>query len=218
MDHPVRILEKKSLTHDVLRIRVSKPDRFSFSAGQGIELSLDDEQVRGKRSPFTLTGLNSEPYLELMIKIYPAHNGLTLAISKKRLGDILFLSDPWDSFRIKGPGVFIAGGAGVTPFVAILRQFNLEGRLDRSKLFFSNKTKADVFLENEFHSLLGANYINVLTREDSTSRINEAFLANHVSDFSVPFYLCGPGNFVNEIQGHLTSLGGVTKEMVDLIL
>ena len=104
MDHPVKILSKEPLTHDVLRFRLTKPEKFSFMAGQAIELSLDDEDLREKRSPFTLTCLNTESHLELIIKIYPAHNGLTLALSKKHQGEVLFISDPWDSFRVKGPG------------------------------------------------------------------------------------------------------------------
>ena len=122
-------------------------------------------------------------------------------------------------FSRQGTGVFIAGGAGVTPFVAILRQLQADGKLGASKLIFSNKTKADIFLEPEFRRLLGSNYINVLTREKGQEgdRVNSAFIKNHVSDLSVPFYVCGPGNFVEQIQGYLTSLGAA-KGMVDLIL
>jgi predicted ferric reductase len=42
-------------------------------------------------------------------------------IRKLKHGDELIIRDVWGAIEYKGEGVFIAGGAGVTPFIAILR-------------------------------------------------------------------------------------------------
>jgi predicted ferric reductase len=42
-------------------------------------------------------------------------------IRKLKHGDELIIRDVWGAIEYKGE-VFIAGGAGVTPFIAILRQ------------------------------------------------------------------------------------------------
>jgi ferredoxin-NADP reductase len=221
MDYFVKITGKEYLTHDVIRFRLEKPPGFHFSAGQAVELTFDEFALAETRSPFTLTCLNTDPYLELIIKIYREHNGLTLALSRKSPGDLLIISEPWDSFKIKGPGTFIAGGTGITPFIAILRQLNVDHQLAGCQLFFSNKTSQDIFLAHEFSRLLGKRFINILTRENNgnglSTRMNLEFFEKHVSDFAQPFYICGPGNFVEDIQGHLTRLGA-SKEMVELIL
>jgi ferredoxin-NADP reductase len=47
----------------------------------------------------------------------------------------------------KGEGVFIAGGAGVTPFIAILRQLQAENKIANNKLIFTNKTANDIILK-----------------------------------------------------------------------
>jgi predicted ferric reductase len=42
--------------------------------------------------------------------------------------------------------VFIAGGAGVTPFIAILRQLQAENKIANNKLIFT-KTANDIILK-----------------------------------------------------------------------
>jgi ferredoxin-NADP reductase len=63
--------------------------------------------------------------------------------------------------------------------------------------------------------------MNVITREkghpDYSSRMNAEFFQKHISDLSLPFYICGPEGFGSEIQGHLSQLG-VTREMADLAI
>ena len=85
-------------------------------------------------------------------------NGMTLGISKLMEGDQLMIGDAWDSYKNLGPGMFIAGGTGVTPCVALLRQLNIENRLADSKLLFANKTEKDIFLFEELSLMLGQKF------------------------------------------------------------
>jgi ferredoxin-NADP reductase len=43
--------------------------------------------------------------------------------------------------------VFIARGAGVTPFISIFRYLRSKAEIGSNKLIFANKTKADIILE-----------------------------------------------------------------------
>ncbi len=218
MSHIVKIIEKQPLTHDVIRFRLSRPEGYNFVAGQAIELQLEERP--GQTAPFTFTGLNTKPYLELMTKIYPSHNGMTLALSKKNVGDHVIISDPWDSYINHGSGVFIAGGAGITPFVAMLRQLHVDKAVAGAQLFFSNKTEQDVFLADEFRQMLGNGFVSVITRDGQGSgaqRIDLPFLKRHVTDKNKPFYVCGPPGFVEDMQKHLAGLG-VTQESVGISL
>lgn len=211
MEHKLKIKQKYWLTHDVMQFTLEKPDGFTYNAGQAVEVTLDDPKFKDKWSPFTLTSLNKDDNLELTIKSYPKHKGMTLAVSKLEKGDHFIITDPWDSFKNKGPGVFVAGGTGVTPFIALLRQMKVDDKVDGSKLIFSNKTEGDIFLFHEFKRILGDNFINVLTEEKMEpfvfGRINKAFLKKHISDYNQPFYLCGPDNFADDIKGYLKELG-----------
>lgn len=211
MEHKLKIKHKQWLTHNVMQFTLEKPDGFTFIAGQAIEATLDDPKFKDDWHPFTLTSLNKNEFLEFTIKSYPKHQGMTLALSKLEEGEHFIITDPWDTFKNNGPGVFIAGGTGVTPFIALLRQMEVDGNINGSKLIFSNKSEKDIFLYHEFKRILGDNFINVLTEEKMEpflfGRIDKAFLKKHISDFNQPFYLCGPDGFAEDIKGYLKELG-----------
>lgn len=221
MEHTAKIKHKKWLTHDVIRFTIERPENFNYKAGQAVEATLNDPKFKGDWAPFTLTSLNHYDDLEFTIKIYSDHNGMTHALSKLNEGESFVITDPWDSFIDKGPGVFIAGGTGVTPFIALLRQMEVDGTIEGSTLFFSNKTEKDIFLADEFKRMLGDNIIHILTREKKEpylyGRIDKDFLKKHISNFKQPFYLCGPDNFAEEISGYLKELGA-GDDMVNISL
>jgi ferredoxin-NADP reductase len=220
MNHEVHITSKERLNHDVVQFQLERPGAYEFTAGQAIELLLTEPETKGP-APFTFTGLNTDPFLELTIKIYEEHKGLTAALSKLTIGDKVMITDPWDSFTNNGPGVFIAGGAGITPFIALLRQMHVERSIGDSWLFFSNKTSQDVFLHEELKSLLGDRYVDVITRDrdgvNNTQHIDETFLSKRIRNLEQPFYVCGPPPFVDAIQGALKNIGA-TEQMVKVSL
>ena len=217
MQYAVKIIEKSWLTHDVLHLKLERPLNYSFHAGQAIEVSLENPRFQGDNAPFTLTGLSSETYLELILKVYAEHNGMTLEISKLKEDDGLIIGDAWDSYKNLGPGLFIAGGTGITPFVAILRQLNVENRIAGSKLLFANKTEKDIFLQEELSQMLGKNFINILSRERKHNflygHINPEILKDQISRPNQPFYICGPDNFAEQIRDQLLELG-VDKDLI----
>ena len=210
-EYIVKVLSIKKITHDVNQIKVERPDGYSFIPGQATEVSVNTPELKDERRPFTFTGLTDAEELEFNIKSYDDHNGVTKAIGMLRLNDELIIRDVWGAISYKGKGVFIAGGAGVTPFIAILRDLKRKNELHGNKLIFSNKTIHDIILKDEFTEMLGNEFINVLTRENETGyyygRIDGTFLNEHVKNFSQNFYVCGPETFVHDINSHLTRLG-----------
>jgi ferredoxin-NADP reductase len=207
----VKILKIEEVTHNVRRFTVSKPDNYSFLPGQATEVSVNKESLKNEKRPFTFTGLNEWPTLEFTTKIYTDHHGVTEALGKVKEGDELIIRDVWGAINYKGPGVFIAGGAGVTPFIAIFRQLHKDNKLEGNTLFFSNKTEKDIILKDEFSKMLGKNFYNTLTQEKSEKydhrKIDKAFLRDHIKNFKQNFYVCGPDLFVKDITEFLQGLG-----------
>ena len=210
-EHIVKILKIENVTHDVRRFTVSKPDEYGFIPGQATEVSINTKLLKNEKRPFTFTSLNDWPTLEFTIKIYTDHHGVTEELGKVNEGDELIIRDVWGAINYKGPGVFIAGGAGVTPFIAILRQLQKENKLNGNHLIFSNKTEKDIILKDEFEKTLGENFYNTLTKEKNDKydhrRIDETLLKELVKDFGQNFYICGPDLFVKNISDTLTKLG-----------
>jgi len=210
-EHIVKIISIENVTHDVKRFRIEKPAGYSFIPGQATEVSINTPGWKDEKRSFTFTCLNKEPYLEFTIKIYPSHKGVTNELGKIKPGAELIIRDVWGAISYKGKGVFIAGGAGVTPFISIFRNLREKNEVAGNKLIFANKTKADIILEDEFRSLLGNSFINILSHENADGyfhgMISENFLKANISDFGQQFYVCGPPPMIDVMKDQLANLG-----------
>jgi hypothetical protein len=217
--HAVKILMTQFVTHNVKRFVVEKPRDYSFVPGQATSVSINKEEWIKEERPFTFTSLNDDEVLEFTIKEYPEHKGVTQKLHSLKPGDQLIIREPWGTINYEGKGVFIAGGAGITPFIAIFRQLTKENKLKGNKLFFSNKTQKDIILEKELRDMFGhKNLIFTLTREKAAGyekgRINKEFLKNNIDEFNQQFYVCGPPPFVEDIAKALKQLGANTQSVV----
>ncbi len=210
-EHIVKVIESSFITHDVKRFVVEKPEGYTFIAGQATDVSINLPEWRDQLRPFTFTGLNSWPTLEFMIKIYTDHPGVTNMLSRVNEGDELILHDVFGAIQYKEQGIFIAAGAGITPFISIFRELYRTKKLRGNRLIYTNKTSYDVIMGEELETMLKDDFINVYTRENVIGfldrRIDRKFLIENISDFSQCFYVCGPDKFVTDVQKELTELG-----------
>jgi ferredoxin-NADP reductase len=217
-EYIVVIQDIMQVTHDVRRFRFEKPVGYRFKPGQATEVAINKDAWKEERRPFTFTSLNNDPFLEFTIKIYSDHGGVTNELGKLKVGDQLIIHDVWGAIEYTGPGYFIAGGAGITPFIAILRQLSKENKIADNILFFSNKTERDIILRDEFTSMMGKNAVYIVTDEPTSTYlhdfINEDFLKKHVPDFSRKFYVCGPPKMVESINETLVRLGASAESVV----
>lgn len=210
-EHVVKIIATEPVTHNVRHFEVEKPSGYSYVPGQATEVAINNAKWKNERRPFTFTSLNEWDHLEFTIKIYSDHDGVTNQLGQLKAGDELLLHDVWGAIHYKGEGTFIAGGAGVTPFIAIFRQLQKDKKLGSNKLIFSNKTHNDIILKDEFTAMLGDNFINTLTEEKFQGydhhKIDEKYLKQKIKDFSQQFYICGPDPMVKDIQTILQDIG-----------
>ena len=218
MNHTVTLLMSQFVTHDVKRFIVSKPAGFSIVPGQGVELAINRPGQSEQGRPFTPTGLADDRVLEFTIKAYPAHAGVTQALHQLAPGAELLMSEPFGTIRYQGPGVFIAGGAGITPFLAILRDLAGRGELDGQTLMFSSKTPRDVICEKELRYILGDRCLLTCTGAAAPGyeqrRIDRAFLEEKIQDFKQRFYVCGPPPFMEAVNTALADLGASAESLV----
>lgn len=207
----VKILRIENVTHDVKSFRVEKPEGYSFVPGQATEVSVNLPQFRDEKRPFTFTCLTSAPYLEFTIKIYSQRKGITNEIGKLKAGDELIIRDVWGDIAFKGEGVFIAAGAGITPFLSILRDLADKNEVSGNMLLYANKTRADIILESELRCLLGKTFVNILSDEKAEGYyhgfMDENFLKMNLPVFYKKFYVCGPPPMMESVLKSLKKLG-----------
>ena len=217
-EHIVKILRTEMVAHNVRRFTVEKPDGYKFTPGQATEVSINQSGWQRERRPFTFTSLNEWDHLEFTIKIYNDHQGVTSQLGTLQEGDELLLHDVWGTIHYEGEGTFLAGGAGLTPFIAILRQLHHDNRIDNNQLIFSNRTAKDIILKDELAQILGKRFINTLTQEENPQydhrRIDEGYLKEKIGSFSQYFYICGPDAMVESVKLALLRLGAEEGKVI----
>ena len=209
--HVVKINSIEHITHDVLQIVTEKPLSYTFTPGQATEISINKNGWKAEKRPFTFTSLPDNDYLEFTIKTYPSHKGVTNELLHLGKNDKLILNDVFGAITYRGEGVFIAGGAGVTPFICIFRYLQSIKEIGNNKLIFANKTQKDIILPEVFETFLGKNFINILSDEKvdgyAHGQITENFLKGHINDSIRNVYICGPPPMMDAVEKQLTSLG-----------
>ncbi|MCA1757299.1 MAG: hypothetical protein LC649_07575 [Bacteroidales bacterium] len=215
----VKIKRITSVTHDVRGFTLEKPDGYIYKPGQATSIAINRKGWEERTRPFTFTGRPEDKYLELIIKIYPGHNGVTAEMAKLKKGDELLLEEPWGAINYRGPGLFIAGGAGITPFISIFRNLAADGEIEGNTLIFANNSSRDIILQNELSDLLGEDhFINILA-EEKTDKYHHGFITREFLDEMVPdtkglFYLCGPPPMMKAVEGHLKEMGIDSQQVV----
>lgn len=199
------------LTHDVLEITTEKPSGISYVPGQAADISIGKPGWEQELRAFTFTSLPEDDHLAFTIKTYPSHQGVTEQLLSLIPGDELILHGVFGDIKYKGQGLFIAGGAGVTPFIAILKKLEKEHKIENNKLIFANKTKADIILGDRFHRLLGDNFVNILSEAKTEGyrhgHISADLIKEYMDDTTKYVYLCGPDPMMEAVEEQLTSLG-----------
>jgi len=216
--HLVKIKLIKNITHDVLQVVTEKPKNYNFTPGQATEVAINRKGWENEKRPFTFTSLPDIDFLEFTIKTYPSQKSVTNKLLQLKINDELILQDVFGTIAYKGEGIFIAGGAGVTPYISILRYLQTKNEIGENKLIFANKTKNDIILEHEFQKLLGNNFINILSDEKVNGymhgHITEDFLKANIGNFDQYFYICGPPPMIESIEKQLENLNVDKKHMV----
>lgn len=216
--HIVKIQSVRNVTHDVLQIVAERPSGYDFTPGQATEVSINKDKWQEEQRPFTFTSLPGANFLEFTIKTYPLRKGVTNELLKLKPGDELILHDVWGAISYKGEGVFIAGGAGITPFLCIFRHLHSTNQIAGNKLIFANKKKSDIIHEDELKKMLGSSFINILSDETVDEYphgfISKDFLKRNIERFDKMFYVCGPPPMMDAVQGYLADLGVTNNSVV----
>ena len=133
--------------------------------------------------------------------------------------------------------VLIAGGVGVTPFLSSIRHILRAVPDARITLLWNNRTRADVFADEELRGLTEHKWlrvVHVLSREEAKEEAAErppsgetfpgvftehghvtaGILERHVNPEGACFYLCGPPKMQRFVLGELRTAFGVRASQV----
>lgn len=210
MPHRVTLLQTVQLTPDTKSYVFTRPDGYTFTPGQATDLALTDPEWADEQRPFTFTGHPNARVLSFVIKSYFDHDGVTKQLWSLDPGDEVEIGAPWGAFKTAGPGVFVAGGAGITPFIPIIDALARSDDLSGSKLIFANHRFRDIILRDHFEGYQGLE-CHFVTQDgeqaDAAGRLDGDVLGQAIADFDGTFYVCGPPPMMESVLSFLHDKG-----------
>ncbi len=217
----MRVQTLEALTHDIQRLVLSG-DALEFKPGQYMDLRIpDSEEVRS----FSMANLPSDAAgeLEFMIKVYPDGKFSSLLSSGAlQEGHELEVTGPFGVFTLREksdrPLLFIGGGAGMAPILALLRSMADKG-VDRPAVYYYGaRGPKDLFHLDELSELEqrleNFRFVAALSDvgEDEEWDGERGLITDVVARCEdklaeVDAYLCGPPPMVDAAIGLLVQKG-----------
>lgn len=207
---PFVVGEVQSPAKDIVEVRL-KPLSHAIEARPGqfvLAAFYDGPHFRGCREfhPFTISALGSRGELSLSIK---ASGDCTQHLQSLERGVTARIQGPFGDFlseQPSGPGLWIAGGIGITPFLARLRA----GQPDHPvRLIYLYRTKQDAAYLHELQTFAHfyANF-NLSARESGSTAPPFPEIIPATSELlGLNCFLCGPPGLVASAVDYLLAQG-----------
>ena len=221
------VVSKDAVTHDMrhLVLRLIEPAEIKFFPGQYVDIAIPDT---GAVRSFSMANTSSREsgLLEFVIKVYPDGQFSKFLAEKLAEGDRLDLSGPFGVFTLREGDndlVFVGGGAGMAPILALLRTMAERGLTRKATFFYGARTKKDLCFEAELHQLEDRlpdfRYIPALSEPgdeewDGETGLITDVVKRHASDLrGAHAYVCGPPPMVEAALPLLATLGVEEKRI-----
>ena len=223
----VALIGRDTVADGTMAFSFSRPARFTYKAGQYINLRLinpAETDAAGTSRAFTLASAPHEA--KLIVATRMRDTAFKRGMKGLPIGSKLNLTGPRGDMTLHAnparPAIFLAGGIGITPFLSMARHAAHAKLPHQIILFYSNRRPEDAAYLIELQQLAktNSNFKVVATMtsaqawDGETSIINEALLRRHVPDVNAPiYYFAGPGKMVGAMQEMLHKIGVAQNDM-----
>jgi len=184
----------------------------TVKAGQYVNLTVD---IDGRRHARCYSPANAEgsPYLELTIGRHEGGLVSNYLYERARRGMIVGLAGIGGDFVLPAQRprriLFVSGGSGITPVIAMLRTLVAEGHSQApgAEIAFVHyaRTAAEACYRDELAALPGVQVLHGYTRSDAGSDLVGRFGPEHLAA-AMPFpdavFVCGPTALVEAVREH----------------
>jgi propane monooxygenase reductase subunit len=221
------VVANDPVTHDMrhLVLRLTEPSEIKFFPGQYMDIAVPGtDAVRS----FSMANTSSREsgQLEFVIKVYPDGLFSNFLDQTLQVGDQLELTGPFGVFTLRDSEadlVFIGGGAGMAPILALLRSMAERGLQRKATFFYGARGRRDLCFEPELRALEeklpGFRYLPALSEAgdddwDGETGLITDVVKRHAADLSgAHAYVCGPPPMVEAALPLLATLGVEEKRI-----
>jgi ferredoxin-NADP reductase len=218
------VLELVDETARCKSIRFEVPEWAGHLAGQHVDVRLTAEDGYQAERSYSIASAPEDTRLVLTVERLDDGEVSPYLVDELIPGDQIELRGPiggyfvWEE-ALGGPLVLVAGGSGIVPLRAILRDWAAGARDAAVALLYSSRSLSDVIYREELAHLDGGNpnlkLEFALTREwppdwaGHRGRIDQQLLADIVPEPARRplVYVCGPASFVENVAEALVEIG-----------
>jgi glycine betaine catabolism B len=203
---------------------------FHYLSNQAIRLALPGvDDPWGAVRLFSMSSSPSEPG-QIAVTCKISDTPFKQALAQLRPGDPAEIYGPLGTFLYDPtrPGVFLAGGIGITPFRGMLRYAVDSGGASENRLLYSARVPEEFVFREELNAMAGASphvqvHYTVTRPTESKSawsgrvgRIDEAWIREVAEPLARPkFYVAGLPGMVEEVVALLQGPLSVAEDDID---
>jgi len=219
---PAKVIQVLSETPRVKTIAFDVEGWLGHRAGQHVDVRLTAEDGYQAERSYSIASAPSGRRIELTVERLDDGEVSTYLTDELRPGDRIELRGPIGGYFVweptqGGPLLLIAGGSGIVPLMAMIRERARAGSHVGTKLLFSSRSWDDIIYRDELGRLSGdgLSVVHTLTRSQPPTwdgyarRIDQEMLieAGIDPDDRPRVYVCGPTPFVEAVANALVQLG-----------
>jgi len=207
-----------SLSLNVVRLRLSRPDGFEYRGGQYLAL----RNPHGLTRSYSIASLPDDGVIDLQIRIYPDGRMGSWIANHARPGDPVTLTGPFgECFYVPGreeqPLLLIGTGTGLAPLQAILRDALLHGHTGPIHLYHGAVTADGLYLVDELKAIANINYHPVVLNGEApdviTGAIDQVALQAHPKLDGWRVFLCGDPALVRTLKKKVFLAGAAMRDI-----
>ena len=225
MKQPTMLTGKREVAEGTMEFSFARPEGFAYEAGQTADWTLvnpPQTDAEGNTRTFSFVSAPHEDMLKIATRMRDSAFKRTL--KGMEAGSEITLDGPHGSFLLHEnaarPGVFLAGGIGITPFHSMVADATARKLPHKLFLFYSNRRPEDAAFLDELERFEKENpnftLVATMTAMEKSSRpwngetgyIDAPMLKRHLPDGALPvYYLAGPQGMVTAMRDMLSESG-----------
>lgn len=220
-----RVIAQQRLTHDITRLRVQLAQGLSYQAGQYAEISVGALPGVWRSYSFAAP-CGPDAQVEFLVRKVPGGAFSSAINDQDMLDQSVQIDGPLGDFRLRpadAPLLLVAGGSGLAPVLAILKDALAQGLTRPTTLLFGARTADDLYALDEIQDIArqwraSFSFVPVLSEAQRDARWSgeRGLVTDKLADLLVPgahAYLCGPPGMIDAAAA-LLSQHGMPREHV----
>ncbi|AOV06866.1 FAD-dependent oxidoreductase [Sporosarcina ureilytica] len=200
------LITKYKEADDIYTFLFKKDNDLNWKAGQHGLFTITHRKIKNGIRPFTVASSPNEDVIRITTKINDHPSEFKKALLELEEGMTIKMSGPVGSFYLKdkNPSLLIAGGIGITPFRAMVKQIE-EERNDSNrqlKLLYLDSENVHIYKE-ELDEVVHNNAMEItyLTSRDELYKEIDQFVSLYADGGK--YFVAGSKAMVDSISRHL---------------